>query len=87
MLLFIDVWESFPAIGQIFSQKWKEANRNRPLTIHEIEKNLATVVGPVISICDTGHVFPMINFHKNNFNYYYHICYQYINCQTCVIPI
>lgn len=42
MLLFIDVWESFTAIGQISSQKWKEANRNRPLTIHEIEKNLAS---------------------------------------------
>lgn len=41
MLLFIDVWESFTAIGQIFSQKWKEANRNRPLTIHEIEKKFS----------------------------------------------
>lgn len=40
MLLFIDVWESFTAIGQISSQKWKEANRNRPLTIHEIEKKI-----------------------------------------------
>lgn len=28
----------------------------------------------------------MINFHKNNFKYHYHICYQYINCQSCVIP-
>lgn len=41
MPLFIDVWESFTAIGQISSQKWKEANRNRPLTIHEIEKKFS----------------------------------------------